>query len=107
MQVLGTMTRKKSKPDETRMEVYGRGEVLDEHAVSGIPERDLWAAVILQAMVNVHFKSRGWEQDLYFLSGGNGFSWICDQLGLNEKLTSIGAIKMAFNRDMIRFIKKH
>lgn len=97
--------RKKTlrKDDETRIESYGRGEFLDMNVGSGDPVRDLWSAVILQAMVNIFFKRKNYQEDLHFLSGGRNFPWICEQLGLNEKLASIGAIKMAHNRAFFRF----
>ena len=90
------MSKRKTKKDETRIDSYGRGEVLDEKWRENPPERELWAAVIIQAISNVYFKVNRWEEDLFFISGGRQWNWICEQLGMNAKSMSIGAIKAAF-----------
>jgi len=98
------MSRKKTKPDETRIDSYGRGEVLNENKEPNA-ERELWSGVILQAIVNVRFKVPKWEDDMAFLSGGDNFNWICSQLGINARRASKGAIKACF--DSRNIIKKH
>jgi len=89
------MSRKKTKPDETRIDSYGRGEVLTD-CKEADPNRELWAGVILQAIVNVRFKVKGWQDSLEFLAGGGNWNWICEQLGLDPRRSSKNALKTAF-----------
>jgi len=93
------MRKKKTKENETRIDSYGRSEVLDEQWRENPPERELWASVIYQAILNIQFKISGWESDLFFIRGGMGFNWICEQLGLNPYAVSQGAIQAALNNN--------
>lgn len=70
----------------------GIEKILDDKT-SIRPEHELLACVILQAMANVHFKVRHWEEDLQFLSGAGNWRFICEGLGLNPQAASRGAIK--------------
>ena len=79
-------------------------EVLDEAAIKTPPEKNLWAAVILQAMGNVHFGVKGWHEDAAFISGAENWGWICEHLGLDARLASKLALRAAFTGDNF---KKH
>jgi hypothetical protein len=85
------MTRKKQ---ETREETYGRNEVLtDEKAPAR--ERDLWAAVIWQAILDVNYRVHNWKSSLRFLMGGGQWVTICEILDLEPVSTSKRAVKVA------------
>jgi len=99
------MTRKITKEGETRFDSYGRRDVLDEKSISSPPERNLWASVVFQAILNVNFRVRGWEEDLHFLGGGRAWEWVCDVLGLDYKYTSECAIRTALGPKM-KFAKR-
>jgi hypothetical protein len=87
----GQVSIYKQKPENT---------ILDDKTVP-VPERELWSAVILQAMINVHFLNYRFEDDLRFLQGNGNFKWICEHLGLDEKIllkrAQIAAINMPDN----------
>ena len=83
----------------------GTKEILDEHRKIPIPERELWAAVVLQAMTNIYFKVKNWEEDLMFLSGGGNWNWICGLLGIEPKRASKLALKAACGN--LKVIHKH
>jgi hypothetical protein len=87
-------TKKKIKQD--RVETYGRKDVLDENDKGSNPFRNLWSAVILQAMSNIHFGVRHWDEDLQFIAGSENWNWICEQLGIDAKRTSKLALRAAF-----------
>lgn len=100
-----TMRRRKiTKKDETRIDSYGRGEVLTD-CKEADPNRELWAGVILQAIVNVRFKVKGWQESLDFLAGGENWDWICEQLGMDAKRASRNALRAVF--DSKNIIHKH
>ena len=100
-----TMRRRKiTKQDETRIDSYGRGEVLNECKEPNA-ERELWCGVILQAIVNVRFKVDKWEESLDFIAGGENWNWICEQLGMDAKRASRNALKAVF--DSKNIIHKH
>ena len=96
--------RKITKNDETRIDSYGRGEVLTD-CKEADPNRELWAGVILQAIVNVRFKVKGWQESLDFLAGGENWDWICEQLGMDAKRASRNALRAVF--DSKNIIHKH
>lgn len=96
--------RKITKKDETRIDSYGRGEVLNECKEPNA-ERELWCGVILQAIVNVRFKVPKWQESLEFIAGGGNWDWICEQLGMDAKRTSRNALKAVF--DSRNIIHKH
>ena len=96
-------TRKVTRPDETRTDSYGRSEVLDDKPFVN-PFRELWAAVIWQAVLNVHFKIRNWHSDLQFISGSGEFNKICGWLDLDPKRTSKACLQAA-TKDL-RYAKK-
>ena len=98
------MSRKKTKDDETRIDSYGRGEVLTDCKEPNA-ERELWCGVILQAIVNCIFKVKGWQDSLEFLAGAGSWDWICEQLGMEPKRASRNALKAVF--DSRNIIKKH
>ena len=94
----------KRKPKKSRHDTYGISKVMDDKPCV-TPERELAAAVILQAMTNVHFKVRGWEDDAAFLSGAGSFPMWCEYLGLDPRKTAKAALRGAFN--IKTFITKH
>ena len=96
--------RKITKKDETRIDSYGRGEVLTECKEPNA-ERELWCGVILQAIVNVRFKVPKWQESLEFIAGGENWNWICEQLGMDAKRASRNALKAVF--DSKNIIHKH
>ena len=96
--------RKITKKDETRIDSYGRGEVLTD-CKEADPNRELWAGVILQAIVNVRFKVKGWQESLDFIAGGENWDWICEQLGMDAKRASRNALRAVF--DSKNIIHKH
>ena len=98
------MSKRKTNPDETRIDSYGRGEVLNENKEPNA-ERELWSGVILQAIVNVRFKVPKWEESLEFIAGGENWNWICEQLGMDAKRASRNALKAVF--DSKNIIHKH
>ena len=104
--LLGEMMRRRkiTKKDETRIDSYGRGEVLTD-CKEADPNRELWAGVILQAIVNVRFKVKGWQESLDFLAGGENWDWICEQLGMDAKRASRNALRAVF--DSKNIIHKH
>jgi hypothetical protein len=100
-----TMRRRKiTKKDETRIDSYGRGEVLTDCKEPNA-ERELWCGVILQAIVNCRFKVKGWQDSLEFISGAGNWNWICTQLGMDSKRASRNALKAVF--DSKNVIHKH
>lgn len=77
---------------KTKKPYEGFEKILDDKkAIS--PIHELLACVILQAMANVHFKVRNWQEDLQFLSGAGNWLFICEGLGLNPQAASRGAIR--------------
>ena len=98
------MTKRRTKPDETHEDVYGRWAVLTDCSAPN-PERELWCACILQAIINVRFKNPKWEDDLDFIAGGENWDWICEQLGTDGKRASRNALKAVF--DSKNIIHKH
>jgi hypothetical protein len=104
--LLGEMMkrRKQTKDDETRIDSYGRGEVLTDCKEPNA-ERELWCGVILQAIVNCRFKVKGWQDSLEFLAGAGSWDWICEQLGMEPKRASRNALKAVF--DSRNVIHKH
>jgi len=94
------MSRKKTKDDETRIDSYGRGEVLTDCKEPNA-ERELWCGVILQAIVNVRFKVKGWQDSLEFIAGGGNWNWICEQLGMDAKRASKEALNALNSRKKI------
>lgn len=79
---------------ESRTETYGSSEVLtDEKAPAR--ERDLWAAVIWQAILDVNYRVHNWKSSLRFLMGGGQWVTICDILDLEPVSTSKRAVKVA------------
>ena len=84
----------KAKPNPQKP-YDGKKEILDEHRKNPVPERELWSAVILQAMTNIYFKVPKWEEDLEFLAGAGNWNWICSHLGMDPKQISKLALKAA------------
>ncbi|HOD31781.1 MAG TPA: hypothetical protein PKM79_09150 [Smithellaceae bacterium] len=78
-------------------------KILDDKQGS-VPERELWSAVILQALVNIHFQNKGWHDDLGFIAGGGNWNWICEQLGMDARRVSRLALAASFDLDDF---KKH
>lgn len=72
---------------------YGENEIFDEFTPVRSHERDLWAAVVLEAISNVQMKSTGWNTSLYFLKRNGNFDWICQSLGFNPVLASDKILK--------------
>jgi len=89
------MTKRRTKPDETKGDNYGRWAVLTDCREPN-PEREMWCACILQAIINVRFKNPKWQDDLDFIEGGENWDWICEQLGLDPRRSSKNALKTAF-----------
>lgn len=96
--------RKITKKDETRIDSYGRGEVLTDCKEPNA-ERELWCGVILQAIVNCRFKVPNWESSYRFLKGNGNFKWICEQLDIDHDRASKNALKAALISK--RKINKH
>ena len=94
----------KAKPNPLKP-YDGKKEILDEHRKNPVPERELWSAVILQAMTNIYFKVPNWEEDLSFLSGAGNWNWICELLGTDPKRASKLALKAACGN--LKVIHKH
>ena len=84
------MTKPKNNPQKP---YEWKKEILDEHRKNPVPERELWSAVVLQAMSNIYFKIPKWEEDLLFLSGGGNWEWICELLGTDPKRASKLALR--------------
>ena len=97
--------RKTRRDDEDQMVEYGYGEILNYNDVEPTHERELWAAVIYQAVIDVACKVKYWEHDLMFLKGCRNFNWICEQLGLDPLATSRAAVATA-NSKSFRFVKR-
>lgn len=53
------MTKRRTKPDETQEDNYGRLAVLTD-CKEPDPHRELLCAVILQAIIDVRFKNPKW-----------------------------------------------
>ena len=98
------MSKRRTKPDETHEDVYGRWAVLTDCSAPN-PEREMWCACILQAIINVRFKNPKWEEDLDFIAGDGSWHWICEQLGMDAKRASMNALKAVF--DSRNIIHKH
>ena len=97
------MTRPKTNP----LKPYeGTKDILDEYRTNPKPERELWAAVILHAIQNLHFKTHKWHEDLIFIAGGENWNWVCTQLGIDPKRASKGALRAAYSNDFT-VIHKH
>lgn len=97
------MTKPKTNPTK---QYEGTKDILDEYRKENPPERELWAAVILHAIQNLHFRAHKWHEDLMFVAGGENWNWICTQLGIDPKRASRGALRAAYSSDFT-VIHKH
>jgi hypothetical protein len=86
-------------------ENYGKKEVLDDHRYSMSPERNLWASVIFQAILDVNYRVSKWEDSLRFLQGGKKWEGICQILDLNPKRASEASLTLALG-ERIKFAKR-
>lgn len=99
-----TRRHRKSKTDDTRLEIYGRGEVLNEHDVEPMPERELLSAVFMQAVINVSCKVNDWESDLRFLKGAGNFPLFCVWMDYDKDRMSRATVRAATSQNF-RFAK--
>ena len=98
------MSKRRTKPDETKGDNYGRWAVLTDCNEPN-PERELWCSCILQAIIDVRFKNPQWQESLEFIAGGENWPWICEQLGMDAKRASRNALRAVF--DSKNIIHKH
>ena len=98
----GFMKKAKGGPN---FESYGKKEVLDDHRYNRSPERNLWASVIFQAILNVNYRVPQWEDSLQFLQGGKNWKGICQILDLNPERASEASLKLALG-ERIKFAKR-
>jgi hypothetical protein len=98
------MSKRRTKPDETKGDNYGRWAVLTDCREPN-PDRELWCGVIWQAILNVRFQVTDWQSSLRFLERGGNFDWICEQLGMEPNRASRNALKAVF--DSRNVIHKH
>ena len=82
-----------------------RAKPLDSHRSNRSPERNLWASVIFQAILNVNYRVPQWEDSLQFLQGGKNWKGICQILDLNPERASEASLKLALG-ERIKFAKR-